>query len=91
MSEKQNEFERAMWQVIQERAQELGMSQADVAKKAGVSQSSVGRYYRVERQGGISDTEAIAEAVGMTFDFALGMAARTVRGGKGVPDEHTEA
>lgn len=57
---------------IRVRGSELGLSQADVAEKAGISTSTLGNYWNGKRSIPLAALRRVAEALSMSVDQLLG-------------------
>lgn len=61
-----------MAEVIRQRRQELGLSQADLATAAGVDRRQIGRYEAGDAQPTLLVARALARALGITIDVLAG-------------------
>ena len=61
-----------MHEVIRQRRSELGLSQADIAAKAGVDRRQIRRYESGETQPTLAVAKEIARALGITIDELAG-------------------
>lgn len=59
---------------LRELRQEKGYSQMELAKRLGISKSSVNMYERGEREPGLETLETIADTFNVDMDYLLGMA-----------------
>lgn len=58
---------------IEEARRARGWSQAELAKRAGISQQAVQRYESGEREPRVSSVIAMASALGVTLSYLLGL------------------
>lgn len=58
---------------IKEARRARGWSQAELAKRAGISQQAVQRYESGEREPRVSSVIAMASALGVTLSYLLGL------------------
>lgn len=61
-----------MAEVIRQRRQELGLSQADLATAAGIDRRQIGRYEAGEAQPTLLVARSLARALGITIDMLAG-------------------
>src|SRR4030095_5801093 len=76
-------------EVIRSRRAALGLSQAELAKKAGVSLRQLARYEAGDQQPVLSAAVALADALGISMDQLAGQGGRVASPGGRAPPAST--